>query len=713
MVPQVAHVWNSKYPRSLAISTLDDSFDETGLKHAAFLTRGVLSARRCKLWHVNLPDFFDQMGSMHPINSISGNLPMKQVPVRQSYFCKFLVLLISLAVLIGVAFGATADQLKNPVAIPFQLRTPTEGVRLTGGVLKRVFDNNVKYLLNNFATDDLLYVFRERAGISNPPGKPFNWDKGGPQVTGSVAGLFLMGSGNALRWVDDRTLRERMNALVAGIASQKQPNGFIMAYPEKETALRENANYVRSWITHGLIDAALAGNPEALPLIRGHLDWFNHCEYLSLIVDKDRGYIPDHWIPYQGMISSTRMYLSPLGNQGDLDLILKHYQEDWWLAQLLANDDKAIYDRPESHCYETTAFEAYLDLYRITGNMKYLQAVLNAWEMLREKWEMPGGSWALCERRRYPPKSYQMGLQSRSGELCCAVFWIKLNQRLHLLFPEKEVYVSEIEKSIYNAGIGNQLGDSAISYHTVLDVTKEKPISPPEGTCCEGQGVRLYGSLPEYIYTFSQEGIFVDLYAPSEVSWKQGNTDIKLTATTAFPEAEEVTLKVGIGRPEIFTLSLRIPSWTLGAVEIRLNGKPIGAGIPGSYCHLNREWRPGDQLSFNLPMGFRMEEYKGFDQIAGYPRYSLEYGPLLLGLTGKFNFEHTIRFSNDPARPAAWLMPVSGKPLHYQISIEKGYWGLRDDEAWSPNAFEYMPYYEIPLGQEFTAFPIVQHQSGD
>jgi hypothetical protein len=106
-----------------------------------------------------------------------------------------------------------------------------------------------------------------------------------------------------------------MNALVAGIAACRQPNGFIMGYPEKETGLRENANYVRSWVTHGLIDAAAAGNPEALSLIRGHLDWFNHCEYLGQVVDRNRGYIPDHWIPYQGMISSTRMYLSRLAGR--------------------------------------------------------------------------------------------------------------------------------------------------------------------------------------------------------------------------------------------------------------------------------------------------------------------------------------------------------------------------------------------------------------
>ena len=630
--------------------------------------------------------------------------------MKQKHFDKLWTGVFSALWVASMAWGAAPETAKNPVAVPFQLRTPTRGVKLTGGVLKRTFDNNVEYLLNNFSVDDLLYVFRERAGKQNPPGKPFSWDKGGPMVAGSVAGLFLMGSGNALRWDEDRRLREKMDAVISGIAESKQADGFIMGYPENKTDSRENANYVRSWITHGLIDASLAGNPQALPLLRGYLDWFNHSEYLTRVVDKNRGYSPDHYIPYQGMISSTLMYLSPLGKLDDLNVILKYYQEDWWLDQLLANDDRAIYDRPESHCYEITAFEAYLDLYRITGDMRYLQAVLNAWKMLRDEWEMPGGSWALCENRRYPPKSYLLGARSRAGEECCAVFWIKLNQRLHLLFPEQEIYVNEIEKSIYNAGIGNQLGSSMVSYSTVLEGKKQAPQCPPEGTCCEGQGTRLYGSLPEYLYSLSLRGIYVDLYAPSEISWKQGNTELKLTTTTTFPDAGDVRIKLDTPQRAAFTLSLRIPSWATKAVEISVNGKAVSAAIPGSYWHVEREWQAGDQVSFTLPMGFRMSRYEGYDQIAGYSRYYLEYGPLLMALTGKANLETSIRILNDPTQPSAWLKPVGGKPLHYQISVDKGYWTLREDEAWAEKAFEYMPYYDVPQDQEFTAFPVIQNK---
>jgi len=610
--------------------------------------------------------------------------------------------------LILLNISALSEVYCQEVKISNELNVPVSGVKLTGGVLKKTFDRNIAYLLNNFSENDLLYVFRERAGMSNLPGKPFNWDKSGPRVIGSVAGLFLMGSGNALRWEENEALKTRMNNVVNGIAACSQSDGFIMAYPEDKTGFSENANYVRSWITHGLIDASIAGNEKALKLIRGHLDWFNHSTYIDKIVDNKKGYIPDHWIPYQGMISSTRMYLSPLGKMDDIELIKNHYQEDWWLDQLISNDNKAIYNRPEAHCYEITAFEAYLDMYRITGESRYLEAVLNAWEMLRNNWQMPGGSFALCERKIYPPQSYLMGAESRSGELCCSVFWIKLNQRLHQLFPDKEIYVSEIEKTIYNGCIGNQLDTNMICYSTVLHGNKAKPHFPPEGTCCEGQGVRLFGSLPEYLYSFSNDGIYVDIYAPSEVSWEQNKTKVKLRNKTSFPENDSVSLEISTPKPVIFNLSLRIPSYLQGIVDIKVNGKNIGAAIPGTYQHLRRTWKDGDKVTLVLPLNLKLTKYVGFDQISGFNRYSLEYGPVLLGLTGKFNFNNCTRVSNDPNEIKKWLDPVPGKPLHYRIKVDSGVWNLREDEAWSSRFFEYKPYYDIGPGEEFTVFPIIQ-----
>jgi DUF1680 family protein len=588
----------------------------------------------------------------------------------------------------------------NPPAVPNLLTTPVRGVHLTGGVLQQVFADNVRYLLEAYPLDSILYRFRERAGNATPPGRVMGWER--ERLYGSLAGLFLMGSGNALRWNDNAALRAKLDAVVAGIDACKQPNGFIMAYREDEAlnspVTTENPNYVRSWVTHGLLDASLAGNPQALPLIRGHHDWLNQWEGLRTGVPS----VKDRHTGYQGMPSISRLYFSPLGKPADIATLQDYWQEDWWLDQFLAGDDRAIYRRddrmdwwtrennftgPFPHGYEITGFEAYLDLYRATGDVRYLHAMNSAWTMMRDKWQHVGGSIAMCEGHEFPPGSYSLG----TGELCCAVFWVKLNQRYHLLYPDAEVFVGEIEKSLYNACIPNQWGSAGIAYHARLHGEKMGPQT--EATCCEGQGTRLYGSLPEYLYSLAPDGLYVDLYAPSQITWTQDGAAVTLTCETRFPEAAAVVLRVALAEPQFFSLHLRLPEWAAAEVEIRVNGELCAHGKPGSYRRLSRCWRAGDEVAFALPLRFRATRLRGAEVIPGQPRYAIEVGPILLAAVGPLDGHGCVVIRHPPDDPAAWLQPVPGKPLHFSV------FGQPD--------CEFLPYYEIRR-QPFTCFPIVQ-----
>ena len=163
------------------------------------------------------------------------------------------------------------------------------------------------------------------------------------------------------------------------------------------------------------------------------------------------------------------------------------------------------------HSYEIVAFEAYLDHYRATGERRYLEAMLGAWDLIRENWEHVGGSMAICENQDYPPKCYPLTRKRHAGELCGSVFWIRFNHRLHRLFPDDERYVDEIEKSIYNVCLAGQDPQGhGIHYHLLLEGRKNEgdtfaqgPVPSERHTCCEGQGTWLYGNLPEYIFSLT------------------------------------------------------------------------------------------------------------------------------------------------------------------------------------------------------------------
>ena len=577
-----------------------------------------------------------------------------------------------------------ASAWKPPV---HKARVPLTGVGLEGGVFQTALENNILYLLNSYSVDHLLRQFRERVGTAKPPVQP----AGGPwgvqfweeDLAGSNAGRFLMAAGNTLRWIDHPELRHRLNAVVDGIAQCRQPNGYIMAYPEDTIFYSERGAYTRAWLVHGLIEAGYAGNPKAFELLRGYSDWFNQCSYLPQLL---RFAVQGG----QGMIANTRMYFTPVGKPADIQVIQRYFQENYWMDQLAAREDRAIwqypYDRP--HCYLLTNLEAYLDLYRATGDPRYLQAVEGAWELYHDKWENPGGSISIIEFVVSPPKSYM--LHAELEELCGNSFWAFLSQRFHLLDPENEKYVTEIEKSIYNVAMANQAGSQGFRYHALLVHHKEKPTQM--NTCCEGQGTRLIGSLPEHIYSLASDGLYINLFEPSTLQWTEGGASLRLKMVTRFPFDPQVRLQFSAARPTQAKIRVRVPSWASREMAVYVNGKPAATGQPGSYVVLDRAWAEGDTANFTLPAALWVERYTGVDQIPDHERYAVSFGPILLAAVGAPEIRLRIEKLRQPEDLLKHLQPKPGQPLHYLVENNPG--------------VEFMPYWQVDK-EPFNCFPAV------
>jgi len=563
-------------------------------------------------------------------------------------------------------------------------RVPLTGVTLERGVFQKAMEDNILYLLNSYSVDHLLRQFRERVGTAKPPQKPTGevqfWEE---DLAGSNAGRFLMAAGNTLRWIDHPELRRRLNAVVDGIAECRQPNGYIMAYPEDTIFFSERGAYTRAWLVHGLIEAGYAGNPKAFELLRGYSDWFNQCSYLPQLL---RFAIQGG----QGMIANTRMYFTPVGKPADIQVIQRYFQENYWMEQLAAREERAIwqypYDRP--HCYLLTTLEAYMDLYRATGDPRYLNAVEGAWELYHDNWENPGGSISIIEFTVCPPKSYM--LHAELEELCGNTFWAFLSQRFHLLDPENEKYVAEIEKSIYNVAMANQRGSEGFRYHALLVHHKEKPTHI--NTCCEGQGTRLIGSLPEHIYSLASDGFYVNLFEPCTLHWTEGGASLRVKMATGFPFHPEVRLQFSSAQPTPAKVRVRVPSWAGGEMAVYVNGKATATGRPGSYVLLDRAWAEGDTVQFTLPAALWAERYTGVDQIPNHNRYAVSWGPILLAAVGAPEIRLGLKNVRQPEDLLLHLQPVPGQPLHYLVENNPG--------------VEFMPYWQVNK-QAFNCFPAV------
>jgi DUF1680 family protein len=642
---------------------------------------------------------------------------MRRIALKPVFLC-LAATGISMAIAVALASAADspgADTYKTRLTasdpatwkpVVNQLAVPTGGITLDdAGLFKPVLERNIQYLLESFSVNHLLVPFRQRAGQKDPPDDTPQvqfWDT---DLRGSNAGRFLMGAGNTLRWIEHPELRKRLNELIDGVEACREPNGYILAYPPNQVR-SEEPNYGRAWFTHGLIEAAIAGNPKAYGLLRGHADWFNQWDMLPKLIYHSTN-------SHQGHIASTRTYFTPIGKPEDLQVAEKYYVMDWWINELAAHHGEALWRYPlqNPHSYLITSFEAYLDHYRATGDLRYLDAVLGGWDLIHDDWEHVGGSmaifethwrqvdgkWVLIEKETCPPRSYYLAPREPmgiTGETCGTVFWVKLNQRLHQLYPDQEKYTAEIEKSLYNVALANQTDNGTIRYHSMMQGKKEN--CPRANTCCEGQGTRLNGSLPEYIYSIAADGLYVDLFEPSTISWKQGDQPVSLKVATSFPFNPKVSLRWAAAAPIKSVLRVRVPAWAVSDMPIAVNGQPAAIGKPGSYVALDRTWSEGDTVTFSLPADFHLTRYTGDDKIEGHDRYALEYGPILMAVAGPLDDHSTMTIHHDLKDLATWLKPMADRPLHFTIDGDP--------------AHEVLPYWQI-TDQTFCTFPVIESVS--
>ena len=134
-------------------------------------------------------------------------------------------------------------------------------------------------------------------------------------------------------------------------------------------------------------------------------------------------------------------------------------------------------------------------------------------------------------------------------------------------------------------------------------------------------------------------------------------------------------------------LRIRIPGWASSPVAVQINGESVLRGEPGTYVTLDRVWQDGDRITFELPMKFRTEKYRGLDQHPEHDRYALLYGPLLMALVGEDDLE--VEADELPSH----LIPIDGKPLHFSVAGQEGVY--------------FKPYWQIDQ-EVFTCFPTLR-----
>ena len=125
--------------------------------------------------------------------------------------------------------------------------------------------------------------------------------------------------------------------------------------------------------------------------------------------------------------------------------------------------------------------------------------------------------------------------------------------------------------------------------------------------CCSGTFPQLTADYGISSYFRGSKGLYVNLYVPSRVSWRQGDARVTLIQETQYPTVGETSLKLTTDRQERFVVALRIPAWAGKGTRVAVNGKAADVPLkPGSWAEIDRTWKNGDRVELSLDMPLRL-----------------------------------------------------------------------------------------------------------
>ena len=525
-----------------------------------------------------------------------------------------------------------------------------QDVRLTGGPLKQQYDHiHAHYLgLDN---DRLLKVYRQHAGLPAPGRDMGGWYDADGFVPGHSLGQYISGLARLGSCTGDAACHAKVRDLVQGFAATCNANANPFAGPNSEKVWPA---YVLDKHAIGLIDAyRLSGfEParELLPrVIAGALPFVSPVSR-DRVGKKDPPYDETYVLP-ENLFAVAEI----TGESRFRDLAVNYLLNKEYFEPLAAGEDVL----PTKHAYShAMALSSAAKAYFVLGDGKYKQAMVNAWRFLDSQRYASGG-FGPDEQFVAPGRGALFESLRRTKdhfETPCGSYASMKLARYLMRATGAAFYGDGLERIIYNALLAVKRPDSDgdYPYYSTYGVQAVKEYYSRKWPCCSGTLVQGVADYVLGIYFRADDGVYVNLFVPSEVTWARGGrSPVKLVQETTYPAGDSTTISVQTASPETFTIGLRMPGWLRDSAEIHVNGVKQGAhAAPGTFAKLTRTWRNGDRLEMRLPQSFRTEP---IDEL--HPKtVALMRGPVMYASLG----------SSDSVAPGRLSPAGTGSEIYVQ-----------------------------------------------
>lgn len=499
--------------------------------------------------------------------------------------------------------GASDITFGEPTGEPrVRLRQFSYGdVKLTGGPLKAQFDHTLGYFMA-LDEDRVLKVYRQRTGLPAPGKDMGGWYDPNNFAPGHSFGQWVSGLARFFAATGDEKIRGKVERLIDGFdQTLRGPRSFYDDHPYRA--------YCYDKHVLGLIEAyRLAGIDRAHDILTRTTD--QAIKYLPERAETraEQATHPHKDIRYtwdEAYTLPENLFLAHeiTGEPRYLDMA-KRYLHDKPYFDPLARGQNVL---PGLHAYSHfNALSSAAKAYLVLGDEKYLQTITNAWDMLEKTQWFASGGWGPNEEFVVPGK----GLLGKSvfsthnhfETPCGSYAHFKLARYLMQITGQSR-FGDGLERMLYNGILAaKEMGpEGQTFYYSDYSPLARKQYRESRWPCCSGTYPQVVADYLVGSYFHDHDGIYINLYVPSEVKWNGR----RIIQETTYPESNATRITVrGSGD---FAIRFRVPGWT-SAAKLSVNGEPSPViGRPGEFAEIRRAWKDGDTIDLEIPLVEREE----------------------------------------------------------------------------------------------------------
>ncbi|WP_448521818.1 glycoside hydrolase family 127 protein [Pseudothermotoga sp.] len=246
------------------------------------------------------------------------------------------------------------------------------------------------------------------------------------------------------------------------------------------------------------------------------------------------------------------------------------------------------------------------DLYLETKEESFFKTLTELYNnMITKKMYITGGVGSRYEGESFG-EDYELPNRRAYAETCAAIANLMWSWRM-LLATGKSIFADTMELVLYN-GLLSGISIDGKHYFYVNPLEDSGRHVRQEWfkcACCPTNLARFLPSMPNYLYTVSDKGLWVHLYENSHCETTLNGEKISLWQNTDYPFSSEVEILVKTEDPVRFDLFLRIPSWAED-FEISLNDGEVDFNLENGYAKLSREWKDLNRIVLTLKMNARL-----------------------------------------------------------------------------------------------------------